>query len=222
MKFFDRIRNRFSFYSFFHILFLLIHPHFLVYMYDFLCVYIMHIYIVFYAASQHKSFFALWPPPFPAALCELHNCSRAGIWAPHISGRIPSLWVLDSASCDAKASLLPRFQVQSFSRWLKQLQVERLHNKPKCLAGSWDPKVLKRLENICSCDPLKTNHLKPRELWLLQWCAGKVMGGETSPNPKHQVLFFTDPNSPLTHLVYTMEIFTCEFIFKPWNVRKGK
>lgn len=96
-----------------------------------------------------------------------------------------------------KPRFLPRFQVQSFSRWLKQLQVERLHNKPKSLAGSWDPKVLKRLENICSCDRLKTNHLKPRELCLLQWCARRVMGGETSPNPKHQVLFFTDPNSPL-------------------------
>lgn len=104
MIFFDRIRNRFSSHSFFHILFLLIHPHFLVYIYNSLCVCnILCTYMVYNAASQHKSFFALWPPPCPTALCEPHNCSQAGIWAPRTSGRIPSLWVLDSASCDAKA-----------------------------------------------------------------------------------------------------------------------
>lgn len=199
-KFFDRIRNRFSFHSFFHIIFLLIHPHFLVYIYIISCVdTIYYAYMVYNAASQHNSFFALWPPPCPTALCEPHNCCQAGIWAPRTSGRIPSLWVLDSASCDAKA-----FAFTTGSRFRVFLD------------GSCNCK------NICSCDSLKTNHLKPRELWFLQWCAGRVMGWEISPNPKHQVLFFTDPNSPLRHLVYTMEIFTCELIFKPWNIRKGK
>lgn len=70
--------------------------------------------------------------------------------------------------------------------------------------------------------PATNKPRKPRELWFFQWCVGRVMGWETSPNPKHQVLFFTDPHTPLTYSVYTMEIFTCEFIFKPWNIRKGK
>lgn len=99
MKFFDRIRNRFSIlFLLFFFLFILSSisfsswPTLILYIYNFLCVYnILCIDMVYNAASQHKSFFALWLPPFPTALCEPHNCSQAGIWAPRSSGRIPSL-----------------------------------------------------------------------------------------------------------------------------------
>lgn len=68
----------------------------------------------------------------------------------------------------------------------------------------------------------KTNHPKPRELNnFFQWYAEMPRRLQPTSPPANQVGFFTYHNYSLVCLVWAMELFPYESIFKTWDMRKG-